>query len=259
MAHYYLGHYENAQFYPKTHGRMNWQGGQLSGPETLLDDKGRRLFFGWIREARPWEKHGWASVMTLPRILSLGEDGNLHIEAAPELEKLRIKHHHRETIPLNADTEFNIEEARGDCLELKAEIEPQGATEFGLKVRRSPDGEEETVIVYSPITEQLKIDITKSTLDDEVQYPRLTPQDEDGSERYTNLQTAPFILTEKEPLKLHIFLDKSVLEVFANSCLCLTQRIYPTRADSLGVSIFTKGGEAILNTLDAWTITPTVG
>ena len=108
-------------------------------------------------------------------------------------------------------------------------------------------------------TEQLKIDLTKSTLDDEVQYPRLTPQDADGGERYTDSQTAPFTLTERESLKLHIFLDKSVLEVFANSRQCLTQRIYPTRADSLGVSIFTKGGEAILNKLDAWTITPTVG
>ncbi len=259
MAHYYLGHYENETFYPETHGRMNWQGGQLSGPETLLDNKGRRIFFGWIREARPWEQHGWASVMTLPRILSLSEDGNLRIEAAPELEKLRTKDYHQETVQLKANMEFNIEEVRGDCLELKVEIEPQGATEFGLKVRRSPDGEEETLIVYSSITAQLKIDLMKSTLDDEVQYPCLTPQDEDGGERYTDSQTAPFTLTESEPLKLHIFLDKSVLEVFANSRQCLTQRIYPTRADSLGISIFTKGGEAILNKLDAWTITPTVG
>ena len=259
MAHYYLGHYENEEFYPETHGRMNWQGGQLSGPETLLDDKGRRIFFGWIREARPWEQYGWASAMTLPRILSLNEDGNLRIEAAPELEKLRTKYYHRETVQLTANMEFNIEEVKGDCLELKVEIDPQDATEFGVKVRRSPDGEEETVIVYSSITEQLKIDLTKSTLDAEVQYPRLTPQDEDGGERYTDSQTAPFILTEREPLKLHIFLDKSVLEVFANSRQCLTQRIYPTRADSLGVSIFTKGGGATLNALDAWTITPTVG
>ena len=45
MAHYYLGRYEDEQFYPEIHGRMNWQGGQLSGPETLFDDKGRRIFF----------------------------------------------------------------------------------------------------------------------------------------------------------------------------------------------------------------------
>ena len=258
MAHYYLGRYEDEQFYPETHGRMNWQGGQLSGPETLLDDKERRIFFGWIREARPWEKYGWASVMTLPRLLSLNEDGSLCIEPAPELEKLRTKHHYQETIQLKADTELSIEKVNGDCLELQLEIAPRGATEFGVKVRRSPDGEEETAIVCSVTTETLKIDLTKSTLDEEVKYPRLTPQDEDGGERWTRSQEAPFKLIDGEPLKLHIFLDRSVLEVFANSNLCLTQRIYPTRADSLGVSIFARGGEALLNSLDAWTITPTV-
>jgi beta-fructofuranosidase len=258
MAHYYLGHYEDEQFYPETHGRMNWQGGQLSGPESLLDDNGRRIFFGWIREARPWEQHGWASVMTLPRLLSLNEDGSLRIEPVPELEKLRITHHHQETIQLTIDTERNIEAVRGDCLELKVEIDPRGATEVCVKIRRSPDGEEETAIVYSPTTEQLKIDLTKSTLDDEVKYQRLTPQDEDGGDRHTNSQEAPFKLVEGESLKLHIFLDKSVVEVFVNSRLCLTQRIYPRRADSLGVSILASGGEAILNGLDAWTMTPTV-
>ena len=259
MAHYYLGRYENAQFYPETHGRMNWQGGQLSGPETLLDDKGRRIFFGWIREARPWEKQGWASVMTLPRLLSLNEDGSLRIEPVPELQSLRTKHHRQEAIQLKAGTERNIEGVSGACLELKVEIEPRGATEFGVKVRRSPDGEEETVITYSRITEQIKIDLTKSTLDEAVKYPRLTPRDEDGGDRYTHSQEAPFQLAEGEPLKLHIFLDRSVLEVFANSRQCLTQRIYPTRADSRGLSILARGGEATFNSLDVWVVTPTAG
>lgn len=272
MAHYYLGRYEDEQFYPETHGRMNWQGGQLSGPESLLDDQGRRIFFGWIREARPWEQYGWASVMTLPRLLSLNEDGSLRIEPVPELEKLRTKHYHQETIQLKAEAERNIAGVKGDCLELKVEIDPHGGIEkykaktncglipqFGVKIRQSPDGEEETAIVYLPTTEILKIDLTKSTLDDEVKYPRLTPQDEDSGEKYTNSQEAPFKLAEGEPLKLHIFLDRSVVEVFVNSRLCLTQRIYPTRADSLSVSILASGGEAILNSLDAWTMTPTGG
>lgn len=259
MAHCYLGRYENEQFYPETHGRMNWQGGQLSGPETLLDDKERRIFFGWIREARPWEQHGWASVMTLPRLLSLSGDGSLRIEPVPELERLRTKHHRQEGIQLKTDTELNIERVRGDCLELKVEIDPQGATQFGVKVRCAPDGEEETVIACLPIAEILKMDLTKSTLDDRVEYPRLTAQDEDGGEPQTHSQEAPFKLAEGESLKLHIFLDRSVVEVFANNRQCLTQRIYPSRTDSLGVSIFACGGEAILNSLDVWTITPTVG
>ena len=191
-------------------------------------------------------------------MLSLNEDGNLCIEPVPELQKLRTGHHHQETIRLKADTELNIEEVSGDCLELQLEITPRGATEFGVKVRKSPDGEEETAIAFTPTDERLKIDLTKSTLDDEVQYPRLTPRDEDGGERYTSSQEAPFKLVEAEPLRLQIFLDKSVVEVFVNSRLCLTQRIYPTRPDSLGISVFARGGEAILNSLDAWTITPTV-
>ena len=153
----------------------------------------------------------------------------------------------------------NIEAVNGDCVELQLEIASRGATEFGVKVRRSPDGEEENAIVYSLSDERLKIDLTKSTLDDAVKYPRLTPQDEDGGERYTNSQEVPLKRVAGEFLKLHIFLDRSVLEVFANSRLCLTQRIYPTRADSLGVSIFAHGGEAILDSLDAWTMTPTIG
>ena len=237
---------------------MNWQGGQLSGPETLLDDKGRRIFFGWIREARPWEKYGWASAMTLPRLLSLNEDGTLCIEPVPELEKLRTNHYHQKAVQIKADTEFRIEAVSGDCLELKVEMTPQEATEFGVKVRRSPDGGEETAIVCASTTKTLKIDLAKSTLDDAVKYPRFTPQDEDGGERYTRSQEAPFKLVEGETLALHIFLDKSVVEVFVNRRLCLTQRIYPTRADSLGVAIFARGGEAFLNSLDAWTMIPTV-
>lgn len=259
MAHYYLGRYEDEQFYPETHGRMNWPGGQLSGPETLLDDKGRRIFFGWIREARPWEAHGWASVMTLPRLLSLDRDGNLRIEPVPELEKLRNTHYHQETFQIAADTEHVFPDVNGDCLELKLEIEPRGATEFGVKVRCTPDGVEETRIVCSLTEDILKIDLAKSTLDADVKYPRRTPQDADAGDPHTHAQAAPFKLMDGEPLKLHIFLDRSVLEVFANARLCLTQRIYPTRSDSLGVSIFAQDGAALLSNLDAWTLTPTVG
>ena len=68
--------------------------------------------------------------MTLPRILSLSEDGSLRIEAVPELEKLRTKHYHQETIQLKTDTEIDIEEVNGDCLELQVEIDPRGTTGF---------------------------------------------------------------------------------------------------------------------------------
>ena len=45
-----------------------------------------------------------------------------------------------------------------------------------------------TAIAFTPTDERLKIDLTKSTLDDEVQYPRLTPRDEDGWRNVTQIR-----------------------------------------------------------------------
>jgi hypothetical protein len=37
-----------------------------------------------------------------------------------------------------------------------------------------------------------------------------------------------------------------------NERISITSRIYPTRADSVGVALLTEHGEARLNALDAW-------
>ena len=51
-------------------------------------------------------------------------------------------------------------------------------------------------------------------------------------------------LKDRETLQLRIYVDKSVVEVFANSRQCITQRVYPTRADSIGVRLVSRGGHA---------------
>ena len=66
------------------------------------------------------------------------------------------------------------------------------------------------------------------------------------------VQRAPLALQPREPLKLRIFIDRSVVEVFANGRQCMTQRIYPARRDSLGVALFSSGGSACCTALDAW-------
>ena len=58
------------------------------------------------------------------------------------------------------------------------------------------------------------------------------------------VQAAPFRLAAGEVLELRVFIDRSVIEVFANGRQSLTQRVYPTRADSIGVRLFAAGGAA---------------
>jgi hypothetical protein len=45
----------------------------------------------------------------------------------------------------------------------------------------------------------------------------------------------------RNPLKLQIFIDASVIEVFANERACLTARAYPARKESLGIELVARG------------------
>ena len=65
-------------------------------------------------------------------------------------------------------------------------------------------------------------------------------------------EIAPFYLAPDETLKLRVFIDKSVVEVFANGRQCLALRVYPGREDSVGVSLRAQGADATLCVLDSW-------
>ena len=65
-------------------------------------------------------------------------------------------------------------------------------------------------------------------------------------------ETAPVLLENDEPLRLRVFLDRSVIEVFVNGKQCVAMRVYPGRKDSLGVSLRAQGQDAALKSLDAW-------
>ena len=197
--------------------------------------------------------------MTVPRLLSLGTGGQLQIDPVPELEVLRMDARRLGSMDVAADSETTVEGIGGDCLELAVEIDPLNAREVGLKVRRSPGGEEETAISYDAEAAVLRVEVGGSSLDREIRYTRYRRQQPHLSEReqYVTAQEGPFELAPVERLTLRIFLDRSILEVFANRRQCVTQRIYPTRTDSTGISLFTRGGTARFLSLQAWTLAPT--
>ncbi|MCY2925631.1 MAG: glycoside hydrolase family 32 protein [Planctomycetota bacterium] len=263
---YYVGRYENETFYPEQHGRMNWPGGSCFAQETLLDDKGRRIMWAWVPDQRTRQRallSGWSEVFSVPRVVSLAKDGSLRIEPVEELNVLRYDHHRHEKVKLAADAEWIARDIAGDCLELSLEVELADAKEFTVNVRCSAGGEEQTAIVCNPATKTLAIDTTRSTLSQDVVQPFPSPFISfftdtplvDGRQD-VRVQVAPFDL-KGQTLRLRIYLDRSMLEVFANGRQCLTQRIYPSRPDSMGVSLVSRGGAATLRRLDAWKMHPT--
>jgi beta-fructofuranosidase len=55
-----------------------------------------------------------------------------------------------------------------------------------------------------------------------------------------------------ETLKLRVFLDRSVVEVFVNGRQALAARVYPSRDDSIGVSLLSRGKDSELKVLEAF-------
>ena len=119
-------------------------------------------------------------------------------------------------------------------------MESPNATRFGVKVCVSADGDEETLIYYDATEKKLKVDTCKSG-------PEGTPK---------TVEAGPFALKDGERLKLRVFVDKSVVEVFANTRQAVMRRIYPARGDSTGVRLFSEGGDANVRSLEAWDIMP---
>jgi beta-fructofuranosidase len=159
------------------------------------------------------------------------------MQPAPELTTLRGEHTHRADMDVPASQVVVLPEVRGDALELAVELAPAPEGLCGIIVRQTSDGAEQTRIYYDATLRQLIVDRTQSSLD-------LTTD--------RNLHVAPLALGPDELLRLHIFLDRSVLEVFANERVSITSRIYPTRADSLGVALLAEQADARLLSLDAW-------
>lgn len=117
-----------------------------------------------------------------------------------------------------------------------------------------PDGKEQTVIECDPSAGHLKIDVSKSSLDS-VNYYTFCMKG--GSNPKVTAQVVPLELKDGEKLRLRIFMDRSILEVFANARQCVTQRIYPARSDSLGVVLFSVGGPVEIESLQAWQMAAT--
>jgi beta-fructofuranosidase len=235
---YAIGTYADHRFTIEREGVADY--GRWYAQQSFEDEQGRRIVWSWLRERRSdaaQESAGWSGVMALPRVYTLLPDGDLGSTPAPELETLRGQWTRLAQLTLAPGGPNPLIGLCGDCLEIMAEFAPGDATQFGLVVRRSPGGEEETRIVYDRASARLRIDRSRSTLD---------PESDPTSPE------APCPLASDGTLRLRVFLDRSVLEVFANERVCFGERIYPSRPDSLGLALFAEGGSAELRALDAW-------
>ncbi|MDH3244829.1 MAG: ThuA domain-containing protein [Saprospiraceae bacterium] len=254
---YYLGEFKAGKYHLERHARMNWPGGTFFAPEQMVDDRGRNLIWGWVLERKPehLKDHGWSGVMSLPRVISLANDGSVLINPPEELERLRYDGIAENNIELAANAEKRLS-LRGKAMEVKLEIDPEYLSSIALKVFCSQDGREETVIRYDPTSEQIVIDFARSSVsgggETKVRPNCMRPPELEGFTEDLSEQRAPLALKEGESLKLDVFIDKAIIEVFANGTQCVTQVVYPELQESDEIVLTTGDVPAKVRKMEAW-------
>lgn len=272
-AQYYLGTFANDRFTPERHDRMNWPGGSLFATEHLKDARGRNIIWGWITQHNKpahLQDYGWSGIMSLPRVVSLDDAGFVQINPPEEIETIRLQETREPAVTLQPNSEVTLQ-TRGTSLELKFELAGGGSTSpFGIKVFASPDGREQTVIRYEPAREQLVIDFVKSSVaapvsvpsflfSKEVQpgfHPDTDPTHRPFVERVSE-QRAPLKLGDGESLKLNVFLDRCVIEVFANGRQAVTQLVYPELEGSTQIKVFSGDAPVTAKNIQSWMLAET--
>lgn len=239
---YFLGDYKDYHFFPNKFQKLDYGDMEFYAPQSFVDDSGKRIQFGWIAEGRSVDAQreaGWAGVLSLPRILSMQSDKCINVQPHPNIQKLRGDHTHLTKTIIKPGYDLPLPKL-GAAVEILIEFSAQEqitARRYGLKICSSPNGQEETQIIFHHDTCRLEINRHHSSLDDQtLKIPR-------GG--LLNLEN-------REGLYLHIFIDHSVIEIFANNRQTITCRVYPTHPESTGISIFTEGGSTSIKQIDAW-------
>ena len=196
---------DSLRFHPEKRGLLDT--GAFYAPKSMLDATGKRILWGWIPETRPQAEYvraGWAGVMALPRVLSLGADNSLSIQPLPALAELR-------TSP-KPNSRLSFSDFSGEIV-----------------VRFARTAADASIVVGSSSRTYL-----------ELQYRAV-----DSS--HITIDGKSFELSNPNGsfVEVHIFMDGSVVELFAGRNFAHTKRIYALDLESSESKVTVSHGLAV--------------
>ena len=196
----------------------------------------RRVWIGWISNwlyANAEPTALWRGAQSIPRELRLRRysDG-LRLVQNPirELQSLRGESIQADNVSIaEASREIQSAGLASDAFEMEVELATDGSSETGLRLRKNDN--QETLVGFDPSRSEVFIDRSHSG---EVSF----------SPDFPGRHTAT--IESGARVNLHLFVDRSSVELFVNDGeRVLTDRIYP-HADSNQLELYsTDGGKVI--------------
>jgi fructan beta-fructosidase len=205
---------------------------------------GRRIAVAWMDNWKYADKlptSPWRGQLTYPRTLGLLQTKQgIRLTQVPskEMEVLRDEHVQlRNATWADAESVLSRREWP-EALEIDAELQLQGSQDFGFVVRKGDSYG--TRVGYDATWSDVYVD--RSHSGDVVIGPTFAARHE-----------AP-IATQGGRIRLHILLDRSSVELFADNGLAtITDLIYPRSLDK-GLAVYAKGKPPSVISMDIWTL-----
>ena len=193
---------------------------------------GRTILLGWANNwayGQDIPTSSWRSAMTLPR--------EVYLKNTPQGYRI-IQKPVKETVALREDSVHYTPPGKvfpGQAFEAEYVYTSGTAAKFGIKIVTGEN--EQTIIGYDKKKEEVFLDRTKSG---NVAFHQTFP----------SVERAPVKL-QNGKLKLHVFVDNSIIEVFINDGeSVITDQIFPSSTE-YSLEQFKEGGEAVTN-LRVW-------
>lgn len=246
QVYYWIGVFDSAtaRFTPDSDAPRVFDLGDhhFSGPSGFVDPRtGRTIVFSITqgeRSAQDEWASGWAHNAGLPVTLAIGPDDDLRLAPIDEVKTLRQDLLLDVADVTPAAAAARLARIEGDLLEVELELAPapgDGARR-GLVVRKTPDDAEHTDLVVDTARKRFEVDRTHTTLD--------------AGARSHGVQGGPFDLSGA-PLRLRVFLDRSMVEAYLNERKSISSRMYPSRPDATGLGLITAPGDRVVR-LRVW-------
>ena len=246
---YFIGSFDGTRFSSEQDKTLWADYGRDFYASTSFSDipqsDGRRLWVGWLNN---WEyapkapTTPWRGAQSIPRELRLRRfpDGIRLVQLpVAELHTLRRRHTHMENQNVeSANRQLRTDPVRGETMEILADIELGDTSEIGFKLFKGLH--QETTVGVDINQSQVFVDRTQSG---NVSF----------AEHFAGRHAGPITISQGRVVRLHIFLDRSSIEVFGNRGeTVLSELLYPLAGDA--IEVYSKGGKGRLLGLDIWTL-----
>lgn len=212
---------------------------------TIYTHEGKTIALGIVPDKLSGQDNwnlGWAHCYSLPREWSLDDEGLLVQKPFEGLTGMRssVKF---DRSSFDLEGVLPLDPVSGRAVEIEATF-TIGNKPFGFNIFKNATAQ--AMLTYNYLTSSLTVDFSK--------LDRLV---NDGGV-YGGVYTLnlPEYLKRGTDLKLNIFIDHSIVDIFINDRWASSIRVFPTATDANGIEAFSEGGTTAVKSLRAWTLSP---